>query len=49
MMYNIQKSEGVIYMKKVLFLLIILFGVFNSFSAHIVYRQGNDEPCIRKL
>ena len=36
MMYNIQKSEGVIYMKKVLFLLIILFGVFNSFSAHIL-------------
>jgi hypothetical protein len=35
-MYNIQKSEGVIYMKKVLFLLIILFGVFNSFSAHIL-------------
>ena len=36
MMYNIQKSKGVIYMKKVLFLLIILFGVFNSFSAHIL-------------
>ncbi len=36
MMYNIQKSEGVIYMKKVLFLLIILFGAFNSFSAHIL-------------
>ena len=36
MMYNIQKSEGVIYMKKVLFLLIILFGSFNSFSAHIL-------------
>ena len=36
MMYNIQKSEGVIYMKKVSFLLIILFGVFNSFSAHIL-------------
>jgi len=35
-MYNIQKSEGVIYMKKVLFLLIILFGAFNSFSAHIL-------------
>ena len=36
MMYNIQKSKGVIYMKKVLFLLIILFGAFNSFSAHIL-------------
>ena len=36
MMYNIQNSEGVIYMKKVLFLLIILFGAFNSFSAHIL-------------
>ena len=36
MMYNIQKSEGVIYMKKVLFLLMILFGAFNSFSAHIL-------------
>ena len=36
MMYNILKSEGVIYMKKVLFLLIILFGAFNSFSAHIL-------------
>ena len=36
MMYNIQKSEGVIYMKKVLFLLMILFGTFNSFSAHIL-------------
>ena len=36
MMYNILKSEGVIYMKKVLFLLMILFGVFNSFSAHIL-------------
>jgi hypothetical protein len=35
-MYNIQKSKGVIYMKKVLFLLIILFGAFNSFSAHIL-------------
>ena len=36
MMYNIQKSKGVIYMKKVLFLLMILFGAFNSFSAHIL-------------
>ena len=36
MMYNILKSEGVIYMKKVLFLLMILFGAFNSFSAHIL-------------
>ena len=36
MMYNIQKSKGVIYMKKVLFLLILLFGAFNSFSAHIL-------------
>ena len=36
MMYNIQKSKGVIYMKKVLFLLIILFGAFNRFSAHIL-------------
>jgi len=35
-MYNIQKSKGVIYMKKVLFLLMILFGAFNSFSAHIL-------------
>jgi len=35
-MYNILKSEGVIYMKKVLFLLMILFGAFNSFSAHIL-------------
>ena len=36
MMYNIQKSEGVIYMKKVLFLLMMLFGAVNSFSAHIL-------------
>ena len=36
MVYNIQKNEGVIYMKKVLFLLMILFGAFNSFSAHIL-------------
>ena len=36
MMYNIQKSKGVIYMKKVLFLLMILFGAFNSFAAHIL-------------
>ena len=36
MMYNILKSEGVIYIKKVLFLLMILFGAFNSFSAHIL-------------
>ena len=36
MMYNIQKSKGVIYMKKVLFLLMILYGAFNSFSAHIL-------------
>ena len=36
MMYNIQKIKGVIYLKKVFFLLIILFGAFNSFSAHIL-------------
>ena len=41
MMYNIQKSEGVIYMKKVLFLLIILFGAFNSFSAHILNSKNS--------
>ena len=41
MMYNIQKSKGVIYMKKVLFLLIILFGAFNSFSAHILNSKNS--------
>ena len=41
MMYNIQKSEGVIYMKKVLFLLMILFGAFNSFSAHILNSKNS--------
>ena len=41
MMYNIQKSKGVIYMKKVLFLLMILFGAFNSFSAHILNSKNS--------
>ena len=41
MMYNIQKSKGVIYMKKILFLLIILFGAFNSFSAHILNSKNS--------
>jgi len=40
-MYNIQKSKGVIYMKKILFLLIILFGAFNSFSAHILNSKNS--------
>ena len=40
-MYNILKSEGVIYMKKVLFLLMILFGAFNSFSAHILNSKNS--------
>ena len=40
MMYNIQKSEGVIYMKKVLFLLMMLFGAVSSFSAHILNNKN---------
>ena len=42
MMYNIQKSKGVIYMKKVLFLLMILFGAFNSFSAYLLNNRSRN-------
>ena len=42
MVYNIQKNEGVIYMKKVLFLLMILFGALNSFSAYVLNNRSRN-------
>ena len=42
MVYNIQKNEGVIYMKKVLFLLMILFGTLNSFSAYVLNNRSRN-------